>query len=471
MHSPASSVASLAAVHVEPYFTPGLGDASYVVASGGDALVVDPQRDVGRFLDDALAEGLHVRYVVETHVHNDYVSGSAEVRARTGATIVGPAEAGFGFEHRAIDEGDDLRLGDLRLVALRTPGHTPEHLSYALHEGDRNEPTAVFTGGSLIVGNAGRTDLLGEERANELTRAQFRSLRRLSALPDATLVLPTHGAGSFCTAGEGVDERTSTIGRERDRNPALAAPDEDSFVRQQLSGLQAFPRYYSRMAPINRSGPPVVGNVPQPPPLTVEDVETEMTRGAALVDGRSGAAFAARHVPGSVNVPLDDLFASYVGWVLPFDAAIALLLPEPVGERLAEAAAQLFRIGRERVLGYLRGGVSAWIDAGRETRRYPTVSADDLASELRAGADAGGILDVRQLPEWEAGHVEGSLHLFIGDLPPRIGELPRDRDLTVACATGHRSSIGASLLQREGFAVRLVTPGGIPRALRRMGRG
>jgi glyoxylase-like metal-dependent hydrolase (beta-lactamase superfamily II) len=305
---------------VEPHFTPGLGDSSYVVASAGEALVIDPQRDVDRLLGGALASGARVRYVLETHLHNDYVSGASEIRARTGAMLVGPVGAGYAFEHRGVDEGDELSLGALRFVALRTPGHTPEHVSYVVHEEGHDAPVAVFTGGSLIVGNAGRTDLLGAERTDELTRAQFRSLRRLSALPDETLVLPTHGAGSFCAAGKVQEERSSTIERERGTNPALGVGSEDAFVQQQLSGLMAFPRYYREMAPINRAGAPVVGHTPLPRPLSVEDVEGNLARGASLVDGRDGAAFAVEHAPGSINVPLDGSFASYVGWVLPFGA-------------------------------------------------------------------------------------------------------------------------------------------------------
>lgn len=453
---------------VEPHFTPGLGDSSYVVASDREALVLDPQRDVDRLLAGPLGRGLHLRYVLETHVHNDYVSGAAEVRARTGATVVGPAAAGYRFDHRPMDEGDELTLGSLRLVALRTPGHTPEHLSYAVHEDGLEEPVAVFTGGSLIVGNAGRTDLLGDERTDELTRAQFRSLRRLSELPDGTLVLPTHGAGSFCAAGAVQEERSSTIGRERATNPALTAPDEESFTRQQLSGLMAFPTYYAEMAPINRSGPRVVGDVPLPPSLGVDRLEREIARGVVVVDGRDGAAFADRHIPGSINVPLDDSFASYVGWILRFGAPMALSLPSPEADALPAAATQLFRIGREQVVGHLAGGIDAWVDAGRPTRRYATLSADDLAEELLAGTSTHRVLDVRQRPEWDAGHLDGSLHVFVGDLPSRIRDVPRDADLTVACATGHRSAIAASLLDREGFAVRLTARGGIPRVLRRI---
>ncbi|HEX5950500.1 MAG TPA: MBL fold metallo-hydrolase, partial [Actinomycetota bacterium] len=221
--------------------TPGLGDASYLLASGDEALVVDPQRDIGRLLAAAERRGVRVRFVLETHVHNDYLSGAAEFRAATGARIVGPADAGYAFPYDPMDEGAELRLGELRLVALRTPGHTPEHTSYAIHVGQSEEALAVFSGGSLIVGSAGRTDLLGEDRTDELTRAQYRSMRRFAEMPGGTLVLPTHGAGSFCASGPPQEDRTSTIDRERASNPALRVPGEETFVREQLSDLLAFP--------------------------------------------------------------------------------------------------------------------------------------------------------------------------------------------------------------------------------------
>ncbi|HEU4356579.1 MAG TPA: MBL fold metallo-hydrolase, partial [Actinomycetota bacterium] len=279
--------------------TPGLGDTSYLLGSGDEALVVDPQRDAGRLLAAAEARGVRVRFVLETHVHNDYVSGAAEIRAATGATIVGPTDAGYDFAFDPMEEGAELRVGDLRLVALRTPGHTPEHISYAIHPLGSDGPVAVFSGGSLMVGSAGRTDLLGADRTQELTRAQYRTMRRFAEMPGGVLVLPTHGAGSFCASGPTQDDRTSTIDRERGSNPALRAPDEETFVREQLSGLLAFPRYYAHMAPINRAGPEVRGGAPQAPPASPEDLDRAIASGARLVDARPGADFAAAHVPGS----------------------------------------------------------------------------------------------------------------------------------------------------------------------------
>jgi glyoxylase-like metal-dependent hydrolase (beta-lactamase superfamily II)/rhodanese-related sulfurtransferase len=451
-------------MHLESFLTRGLGDTSYLLASGDESLIVDPQRDIGPVLAAARARGLRVTRVVETHVHNDYVSGALELRAATGAAIAGPARAGYAFPFEPLAEGDELSLGTVRIVGTETPGHTPEHLSYLVYEGDAEQPTAVFTGGSLIVGSAGRTDLLGPEATLELTRAQYHSLNRLSALSDQTLVLPTHGAGSFCSSSPPGKERTSTIGRERASNPALAdgKMDEGTFVERRLTGLLAYPSYYSHIAPINRAGPRVFGDVPFPRGLAPSQVAERIEDGAWVVDGRGRSAFAAGHIAGSLAIELDDSFASYVGWIVPFGAPIVLVLPEdrPEDEAGVEAATQLFRIGYEAVDGYLQGGVDAWVETGRPIRSYPVASIDELATAV--GEERPRVLDVRQQSEWDAGHLEDSTHVFVGELAAHIEEIPRDREVWTACATGHRAAMAASMLDRHGIPVRLVTPGGVP---------
>lgn len=453
-----------ASVYLGLFVTPGLGDNSYLLVSGDEAALVDPQRDVWPMLAAADAHGAKVRYVVETHVHNDYVSGAAEARAATGATVVGPSSAGFAFPFVPVDDGRDLALGDLRLVAMASPGHTPEHTSYEVFAPGQEGPSAVFSGGSLIAGSAGRSDLLGQERADELARAQFRTMRRFARLPDETLLLPTHGAGSFCASAPPEDDRTSTIGRERARNTALTETDEETFVRQQRTGLLAYPSYYRHMAPINRAGPPVLGAVPAPPPLSPAEVARRIAEGAAMVDGRAGEAFAAAHVPGALNVPLEASFGSYVGWLLPFGTRIVLVTDDEAAR--SEAAVQLWRIGFDAVEGYLDGGVDAWLGSGRETSSYPLASVADLVGAARV--DASSILDVRQATEWDAGHLPGSRHCFVGDLPERISDLRDSEPLIVACASGYRSAMAASLLHAAGASVRLVARGGVPNALRHL---
>lgn len=442
-------------VELDMMLTPGLGNASYLLASGDEAAAIDPPRDAWRLLE-ALGRR-RLRLVLETHVHNDYVSGALELREATGAHVVAPARGGYAFPILPVDDGDELELGDLRLVALATPGHTPEHTAYAVHAAGSAQPSAVFTGGSLLVGTAGRTDLLGEDRAEELARAQYRSIRRLAELPDATLVLPTHGAGSFCASGPPDEQRTTTIGRERASNPAVRARDAEGFLRSQGSGSLAFPAYYAHMAPINRAGPPVRGAVPRPPSLAPDAVERSVAAGARLVDTRDGASVAAGHVPGSLNVPLEDPFASYVGWLVPYGSPIVLIAEDPTS--LAEAALQLFRIGWEPV-GHLAGGVEAWAASGRPLGSYPTVDASELAAEAARCPER--VLDVRQRAEWEDGHLPGTRHRFVGDLPTTPTELLGPGPLTVACASGHRAAIAASALAAAGIEVRLVARGGIP---------
>ncbi|HSL66821.1 MAG TPA: rhodanese-like domain-containing protein, partial [Actinomycetota bacterium] len=403
--------------------------------------------------------------------HNDYVSGALELRAVTGAPIAGPARAGYAFPLEPLAEGDELTLGALRIVAAETPGHTAEHLSYLVYEGDAEEPTAVFAGGSLIVGSAGRTDLLGPDATLELTRAQHRSLNRLSALPDRTLLLPTHGAGSFCSSSPPGEERTSTIGRERASNPALADSKmgEAAFLERRLTGLLAYPSYYSYIAPINRAGPRVYGDVPVPPGLTASRLRERIDAGVWVVDGRDRRRFAAGHIRGSLAIELDDSFASYVGWIVPFGAPIVLVLPEdrPEHEAATEAATQLFRIGYEAIDGYLQGGVDAWVETGWSLGSYPVASIDELTAAVQG--QRARVLDVRQQTEWDAGHLKGSTHVFVGDVQDHIEEIPRDLEVWTVCATGHRAAMAASLLDRAEIPVRLVTPGGVPDVLARIG--
>jgi len=450
--------------------TTGLGDNSYALISAGEALVVDPQRDVDRLLESARSRGAAITQVLETHVHNDYVSGALELREATGAEVAVPAAGRYEFAHRGVEDGDELKVGDVRIMVIATPGHTPEHLAYLVYEPGSDTPAAVFTGGSLMVGGAGRTDLLGPELTDSLTREQFRSLRRLASLPDTVQVLPTHGAGSFCgAAAPRPRERVSTMAQERTANPALAAPDEETFVRQQLSGLLAYPTYYRYMAPINRAGPPVLGAAPGPPALTPQEVDRLMGQGTHVVDARWRVQFARAHIPGSVNVELNDTFGSYVGWVVPFASPVALVLPDDEPGALDEAVTQLHRIGYDRVEGHLEGGVAAWRAAGHPVRSYAVGGLEDLCRRFRSGRSPE-VLDVRQRTEWDEGHIDGSRHLFVGDLAERVGELlPSEGETWVICATGHRASMASSLLDRAGIPVRLVDGTGVKDFLKHCG--
>lgn len=424
--------------------TPGLGDATYLVAHEGLALVVDPQRDIDRFRDALADHDLQARFVLETHLHNDYVSGARELARRSGAELVLPAGAGAAYEHVPAFHSEDLDAGaGLGVRPLHTPGHTPEHVSYlVLVEG---EPYALFSGGSLLVGSAGRSDLLGDERARQLAVLQFGSLQRLAALPPQVGLYPTHGQGSFCTVST-TGRSTSTIGRERRDNPTLAYPDAETFVKEQLGGLQPYPRYYAHMAPINLMGPTPLPGLP-PRELTVAEVRT-LGPDASIVDARPRASFAAGHIPGSLGVELSDQFGVWVGWLLPFDAPIVLVL-EPVQD-VREAATQLGRIGFDDVLGSL-WGLEGWQAAHEPLASFAMGDVQQLAGALDSGTPPQ-VLDVRAPGEWEAEPLEGAHKRYVPDLlagpPPGIDT---GRAVWVVCASGFRSAIAAGLLQRHGL--------------------
>lgn len=445
---------------LDVFVTPGLGDNSYLLRCGDEAVLVDPQRDAWRFLAAAEALGVRIRAVLETHVHNDYVSGAHEVRAATGAELVLPAGGRYEFPHRPADEGEQVSVGDLRLVAMATPGHTPEHLAWLVQPSGELVPQAVFSGGSLLVGSAGRTDLLGPSHTDELTRAQYATITRLAELPEDVQVLPTHGAGSFCVASVPATRPTSSIRDERRRNLLVRATDLTRFTTELTGELMAYPTYYANMAPINRAGPPVLRRLPQPPALTLAQFEDAWRRGVWVIDARDRDSFAAANLPGSLNIELNSGFASYVGWMLPFDTPILLVLPGPDHESLAEAMTQLIRIGWSRVAGYLPGGLPRWQAYGGQVAAYDTPSVEDLCAAQRRG-EHPTVLDVRQELEWAWGTIPDSHRTFVADLPDRLAELPRTEPVWVICSNGHRASIAASLLARAGLTPRLIATGGI----------
>ncbi|MFO7547694.1 MAG: rhodanese-like domain-containing protein [Acidimicrobiia bacterium] len=445
-------------VDIQTIRTPGLGDATYLLIHGDRAVVVDPQRDLGRFLEPAERAGAAIRFVLETHLHNDYVSGGLALAAQTGAELVLPAAAGAAFRHTPAFHLEDLGDDDLAVRPIHTPGHTPEHTSYLVLVG--GEPVAVFSGGSLLVGSAGRPDLLGSDRADSLVRLQYRSVHRLAGLPDHLGLFPTHGEGSFCTAG-GAGRTVSTIGEERRTNPVLAYPDEDAFVAGQLTGLQPYPVYYARMGPINLMGP-----APMPetviPELTVDDIRS-LPAEVTLVDARPRRVHAAGHVPGSLGLELRDDFGTWAGWLLPFNGPIALVLE--AGQDLDEAVVQLARIGFEDVRGVM-WGLEAWAAAGLPLASFDTVDVAGFGEAVGRGEQ---ILDVRSPGEWEQGWLEGSLHRYVPDL---LGPLPDGidpgRPVWVACASGYRSAFAASLLERHGIRPVVLIEAGVDEVRRHL---
>lgn len=422
---------------------PALGNTSYLVELGGGlAAAVDPRRDVEEHLD--LAERLRLRIVasVETHLHADFLTGSLELASATGAEIIAPQEGRLAFDHQGVTDGRQIELGDVALQALAAPGHTPEHVAYLLREGD--DPVGVFTGGSLIVGGAARTDLVAAELTTELARAQFHSLRRLAGLPDATPVWPTHGAGSFCSAGPAASGRT-TIGEERGANPLFALDDEDEFVRRLLAGYGSFPPYFLHLREVNRRGPGLAADLAPPVPLSPAEVATRVDEGAWLVDARSSDEWAVAHPRGAVSIALRPAFASWLGWVVPFGAPVVLLI-EPT--RVADAVNLARRIGYDGVVGWLDGGVEAWRGAGFPVDAVEEVDAARAGTRVAAGAT---LVDVRQRSEVELAHVPGALQIELGEIVG--GKTPDAGDAVVFCAHGERSATAASLLERRGLRV------------------
>ncbi len=440
------------------FLAAGLGDRSYLVASGGAALVVDPQRDVAAYLEAAEALRARIRHVLETHVHNDYASGATELAHRAGATVVMPAGSDARFRHRAVADDDGLDVGPLRVRALHTPGHTPEHTSYLVTSGETpSDPGLLFSGGSLLAGSAGRSDLLGPAWTDRLIADQFASLRRLARLPGGTRLHPTHGAGSFCTASAATGGGVTTIDDERASNPALADPDEPTFRARALGGLLRHPAYYAHMAPLNRAGVPPLGAVVDPPVVTPAQAAAMQAAGVAVVDGRPRDRFAAGHVPGSLNVELDETFATYVGWLVPWGRPLVLVLDGDQDGR--EAALQLARIGWDAVRGRLPG-VEGWEASGRPLGHFGRATPARLRAVLDGPEDERPVvLDVRQPDEWATGTIPGSVLRFVADLANPRAWLPAGREVWTICAGGYRAAMAASILAAEGYPVVAVDRG------------
>jgi hydroxyacylglutathione hydrolase len=427
--------------------TPSLGDRSYLLVEGGAAAAVDPQRDIDRILVILETRGLRLTHVFETHIHNDYVTGGLELARRTGAEYVLSAEEDVAYERTGAHDGDEFTVGGLVVRALHTPGHTPTHLSYVVV--DDGEPAVVFTGGSLLYGTVGRTDLIGAAATDWLTRAQFRSVRRLaSELPGHTAVAPTHGFGSFCSSASTSGSTASTIDEERTGNLALTVDDEEEFVERLLRGLTAYPRYYAHMAPANRRGPDPVDLSP-PEPVDPYELRRRIHAGEWVVDLRSRTAFARGHLAGTLNVEVGTAFVTYLGWTIPWGTPVTLV-GDTAGE-VAEAQRQMARIGIDRPAGAATGGIEAWA-AGGDVRSYRTATLDEMAG---AATRSAVILDVRRDDEWADGHVDGAVHIPLHELEARLGEIP-EGEVWVHCATGYRASIAASMLDRAGRRVVLV---------------
>jgi hydroxyacylglutathione hydrolase len=432
-------------MHFRQFYVGCLAHASYLIGDGGEAVVVDPSRDIQMYLDEAEAHGLTITWILETHLHADFVSGHRELTARCGAVIGLGARAEAGYPHRALAEGDEIRVGSLILKVLETPGHTPESLSFLIHAcaGDQL-PWGVLTGDTLFVGDVGRVDILSSRLpVMELAGLMYDSLhQKLLTLPDETRVYPAHGAGSLCGRNLGKDT-WSTIGRERAMNSALKPMSREAFISEVTRDVPETPRYYLHSRDLNKAGPRLDAERPMPPLLTPGQCATMARQGAITLDTRSGEAFAACHPAGALNVGLDGQYASWVGTLIRPDEPLLLIAQ---ASRVEEAVMRLARVGYENVAGVLEGDMERWRAEG-----LPVSAMERLPVESWTVGERT-VLDVRRSREWNDFHLKGATHIALAQLPERLDELDRGAEWVVVCASGYRSSIAGSILKRAGFA-------------------
>jgi hydroxyacylglutathione hydrolase len=441
-------------VYFEQFYLSCLSHASYMVASGGVAAVVDPQRDVGIYLREARRHGLRIGYVIETHLHADFVSGHRELAEITGASIYLGARAGAKFLHVPVREGDTIRFGNCRLDFLETPGHTLESVTVLVTDLERSErPFAALTGDTLFIGDVGRPDLSPDHTPQQLAHMLYGSLQKLLNLPDEVEVWPAHGAGSLC--GRNLSkERRSTIGQERVANYALRAGGRDAFVRLLTAELPERPGYFALDAEINRQGAAPLTALPPLCAMTPEQVLARQREGATVLDTRPAPQFEGAHVPGALHIGLTGQYAAWAGTLLGLDAEIVLVAEDPAG--VEEARLRLARVGIERVPGYLRDGLLSWDAAGLPLEEVERIGVDEL--ECRRGELQ--VIDVRRPAEWDEGHIEGALLRPLDRLRETGGAIDRSRPAAVLCQSGYRSAIAASILQAEGMRGVIDVAGG-----------
>jgi hydroxyacylglutathione hydrolase len=447
------------------FYDIGLAQASYLIGCQrtGEAVVVDPNRDVQQYIDAAAAEGLRVTHVTETHIHADFVSGARELAHRARAQLLLSDEGGDDWKYayaagdgaRLVKDGDSFMVGNIRLDVMHTPGHTPEHISFLVTDTPSGStPWGILTGDFVFVGDVGRPDLL--ERAagyagtmERAARTLFHSLERFRRLPDFVQVWPGHGAGSACGKALGAIQ-SSTVGYEKLVNWGVATTDESEFVRMVLDGQPEPPKYFAEMKRINKVGPRLLGAQSHPPRLSGAELERVVATDAVVVDTRSAAEFAAEHVPGTINIPLGAAFTTWAGWLVPYDRDVYLVVDDAGGAHQEEKAVRdLAMIGLDRVDGIFGADALArWAEDGRELASVAQATPIEVADMLERGDST--VIDVRGHAEWKAGHVTGVPNIPLGYLTERLGELPNDRPLVVHCQSGARSAIAASVLQARG---------------------
>jgi glyoxylase-like metal-dependent hydrolase (beta-lactamase superfamily II)/rhodanese-related sulfurtransferase len=437
-------------MYFEQFYLGCLAHASYMFGSAGEAVVVDPQRDVEIYLEAAQKHGLAIRHIFETHLHADFVSGHKELAARTGAAIYIGKAAGATFPHVPVADGFQLRVGTIRIDALETPGHTAESCCFVVTDEEKSQaPYAVLTGDTLFIGDVGRPDLSPKHTPQQLAGMMYDSLHtKLMTLPDTTLVYPAHGAGSLCGRNMRA-ERSSTIATERLTNYALQIRDRDEFIRQMTANLPARPDYFLEDAAINRSGATPLSELPPLKATSAAELKAMLERGAIALDVRPTGDFAAGHVPRSINIALSGQFASWAGAVLGLKSRPVLVAE--TSDQVAEARVRLARVGIEDVAGYLKGGIAAWKRAGFELAEMPQMTVQELQERLRKHDVS--VLDVRRQGEWDAGHIADADWYPLDRFKAALPSLAANTTTAVHCKSGYRSMIAASLLQRAGHDV------------------
>lgn len=430
---------------VIPFVHEGLGNSSYLIGlDRGGAILVDPDRTVQRYLDEAEARGWQITAMLETHLHADFVSGAHELAAAVEAKLFIPEGEGLRLPHQEVRGSDRWTVDGLEIESIASPGHTPEHLSYVIRDG--RHPPALFSGGSLIVGGAARTDLIAPDMTDTLTRAQYRTLTTaFDALPDETGLYPTHGGGSFCSAGSG-GTRTSTLGDERTSNPLLAIDDEDEFASWFPNTFASTPAYYLRMRAFNQAGPRLRRDITMPRGLSPPAFAARQNT-ATVIDTRPMEEYLESHIPGSVSNEFRDAYAVWLGSIVPEGTELLFVTGDGVAtDRVVDES---LLVGYERFGGVLEGGISAWTGAGLAVKNIPLI---DAVVAKRVVVDGGVTLDVRETNEFAAGHIDGALHIPLGSLSSRIEEVPRDRPIVTYCGHGERSTTAASILEVAGIA-------------------
>ncbi|MCU1264216.1 MAG: beta-lactamase domain protein [Acidobacteria bacterium] len=449
-------------MYFKQFYLACLAHASYLIGSDGEAAVVDPQRDVDQYINEAEAQGLRIKYVIETHLHADFVSGHRELAQRSGAQIVFGDKAAAQFPHRAVKDGDEIRIGRVNLRVIATPGHTPESICLVITDTEvSNQPQKVLTGDTLFIGDVGRPDLAGGKgfTAQAMAGMMYDSLhQKLLKLDDGVEVYPAHGAGSMCGRSMS-QEKSSTIGDQRKFNYALKPMPKEQFISMMTTDLPEAPGYFPRDAEINRTGAAPLDALPRPAAFLPEEVMDYLDAGYVVLDVRSAAEFGAGHVPGSLNIGLGGQFAIWAGCLIPLTASI-VIVAESEGQ-VDEAVVRLARVGIEKVKGYLDEGMLGWSQVGYEIATLTQITVSDL-NELINNESELQIIDVRRPPEYESGHVPGAITAPLAGLSETIAKsnLNRSKTTAVICAGGYRSSSATSLLQQMGFSALLNVTGG-----------